>query len=95
MLRLDPYEKLNLDEQDSLVLNSTLTSLKTIIDLPTKSYVDSLHEINRNRRDLSSAFNDQDNEIDKKKLTVLDSVSINRRPNSENELGSKKMLMIQ
>ena len=29
------------------------------------SYVDNLHEVNRNRRDLSSIFNDQDNELDK------------------------------
>ena len=44
LLRLDPDEKLNLDEQDSILLISTLTSTKTIIELPTKSYVDSLHE---------------------------------------------------
>ena len=30
------------------------------------SYVDKLHEINRSRRNLSSVFNDQDNEFDKK-----------------------------
>ena len=88
MLRLDPDEKLKLDEQDSIILNSTLTSPKTIIELPTKSYVDSLHERSRNRRDLSSVFNDQDNEFDKNKLTNLDSVSVNRKPS--NELASKK-----
>ena len=44
MLRLDPGEQLKLDEQDSIVLNSKLTSLKTIIELPTKSYVDKLLE---------------------------------------------------
>ena len=43
LLRLDPEEKINLDEQDSIILNSTLTSPKTIIELPTRSYVDSLH----------------------------------------------------
>ena len=31
LLRLDPDEKINLDEQDSIILNSTLTSPKTII----------------------------------------------------------------
>ena len=41
LLRLDPDEKLNLDEQDSILLNSGLTSLKIIIELPTKNYVDS------------------------------------------------------
>ena len=60
LLRLDPQEKLNLDEQDSIFLNSTLTSPKTITELPTKSYVYSLHESSRNRRDLSSVFNDHD-----------------------------------
>ena len=89
LLRSDPEEKLKLDEQGSLVLNSTLTSTKTIIELPTKSYVDSLHEINRNRRDLSSVFNDQDNEIDKNELTNLDSITVNRNPNLDNELAIK------
>ena len=64
LLRLDPDEKLKLDEQDSVILKSNLTSRKTIIELPTKSYVDSLHESRRKRRDLSSVFNDQDNEFD-------------------------------
>ena len=36
LLRLDPDEKINLDEQDSIFLNSTLTSPKTMIELPTK-----------------------------------------------------------
>ena len=35
--RLDPDEKL---KQDSIILNSTLTSTKTIIELPTKYCVD-------------------------------------------------------
>ena len=41
MLRLDPDEKLKLDEQDSIIPNSTLTSPKTTKEIPTKSYVDS------------------------------------------------------
>ena len=41
LLRLDPDEKLNLDEQDSIVLNSGLTLPKTITELPKKSYVKS------------------------------------------------------
>ena len=59
LLKLDPDGKVRLDEQDSIVLNSTLTLPKTIIELPTKSYVDSLHENRRNRQDFSSEFNDQ------------------------------------
>ena len=62
LLRLDPDEKLNLDEQDSIFLNSTLTSPKTIIDLPTKSNIDSLHAENvRNRKDLNIDFYNKSN----------------------------------
>ena len=90
LLRLDPDEKLKLHEQDSILLNSFSTLPKTIIELPAKSYVYSLHEINRNRQDLSSVFNDQDNEFDNNKLTCLDSITVNRDPNLDNELVNKK-----
>ena len=40
LLRLDPNEKSNLVEQDSIILNSTPTSPKTIIELPIRNYVD-------------------------------------------------------
>ena len=90
LLRLDPDEKLNLHYQDSIALNCSLKLPKTIIELPTKTYVESLHEINRNRRDLSSVFNDQDIEFDKNNLTNLDSLTVNRDPNLDNELSNKK-----
>ena len=61
-LTIHPEEKLNLYEQDSIIPNSTLTSSNTRIELPTKNYVDSLHE-SSNRRDLSSVFNHRDNEF--------------------------------
>ena len=67
LLRLDPDKKLKLDEQDSIDLNSSLTLPKTIIEIPTENYVDSLHESSRNRRDLSSVFNDQHKEFDNNK----------------------------
>ena len=41
LLRLDPNEKLNLHEQDSINPNSTLTTSKTKLEVPFKSYVDS------------------------------------------------------
>ena len=91
LLRIDPDEKLNLDEQDFILfLNSTLTLPNTIIEIPTKSYVDSLHESSRNRRDLSSLFIDQDIEFDNIKLTNLYSVSLYRNPNLDEEFGNKK-----
>ena len=147
LLRLDLDEKL---AQDTIILNSTLSTLKTTLEIPTKSYVDNkfndpsiikntdhadfnnnyldkvrmitvtelpewpndltpkiyvdralsellsyvteLHEINRNKRDLSSVFNDQDNEFDNNKLTNLDSVTVNRNPNLDNELANKKYI---
>ena len=91
LLRLDPNEYLKLDEQDSIILNSTLTSPKTIIELPTKSYVDSSQEINKIRRDLSLVFNDQGNEFDINKITILDSVTINRNPTLDNEVSDRKI----
>ena len=93
LLRLDPDEKLKPDEQNSISFNSTLTSPKMIVKIPTKSYVDSLHEINRNRRSSSSVYNDQDIGFDNIKLTILDSVSVNRNPSSDSELTNKKYVV--
>ena len=60
LLRLHRDEKLKLDEQDSILLDSILIPSKTIIELPTKSYVDSLHgENERSRRDLGLDFYDE------------------------------------
>ena len=60
LLRLHRDEKLNLDEQDSILLNSTLASPNMIIEIPTKSYIDRLHEENeRSRRDLGLDFYDE------------------------------------
>ena len=85
LLRLYPDEKTKLDERDSIVLNSTLTTPRTIIELTTKPYVDSLREIDRIRGESSSVFNDQDNEIDNNKITNLDGVTVKRKPTSDNE----------
>ena len=61
-----------------------------MLELPTKSYVDSLHESNRNRRDLSSVFNDQDNIFDSNILNNLDTVVVKRNRSSVNEIANKK-----
>ena len=102
LLRLDPDEKLNLEEGDSILLNSALTSPKTIIELPTKSYIDSLHEENeRNRKDLGSDFydesnelvkNNQDNDFNDNKLTNIDSITNNRNPTADNEVSKKNYI---
>ena len=92
LLRVDPKSDIHFGKLDSIFVNSPITSPRTIIELPTRSYVDSLHEINRDRRDLSSVFNDQDNEFDNNKLTNLDSVIVNRNPNLDNELANEKYI---
>ena len=102
MLILDPDGKLNLDEQGSIVLNSTLTSPKTIIELPTKTYIDSLHDQNeRNRRDIGLLFHDeevdlvknnQDKDFNDIKFTNLDSGTVNTDPSSDNELSGKNYI---
>ena len=57
LLRLDPSETLDLDNQDSIILNSSLTEPKTIIEIPTKAYFDGLHDENeQSRRDLGLDF---------------------------------------
>ena len=61
-------EKLKLDETNSPLLTSNLTSPKTIIEIPTKPYVDTLHESNRNRRDVSSVYNDHGKEFNNNKI---------------------------
>ena len=63
-----------------------------MINIPRKAYIDSLSENSRNRRDMSTVFNDQDNEVDSNKLTNLDRFSVERDPSSDNELANKKYL---
>ena len=79
-LSLDPDEKIKLDEQDSIILNSSLTSPKTKIEVLIKSYVDSLPENSKTRRFLSSIFKDQD---------ILNSNTVNKNPSSDEESANK------
>ena len=60
LLRLHRDEKLNLDKQDSILLDSVLIPPGTMREIPFKSYVDSLHgENERSRRDLGLDFYDE------------------------------------
>ena len=100
LLRLDPNETLDLENQDSIILNSSLTSSKTIIELPTKAYIDSLHEENkRSRRDLRIDFynesidlvkNNQDNDFNDNKLTNINSIEINNSPSVDSQVSNEK-----
>ena len=77
LLRLDPHEKLDLDNQESIILNSTLKFLKTVIEIPTKAYIDSLHEENeRSRRDVGIDFYDESNDL-VKTIKIMISTIIN------------------
>ena len=78
-----------MDEQYSVILNSTVTSPKTTTELPTQVYFDSLFENNRNRRDVSTALNDQDYDCANNKLMNLDSKSVKGDPNSDKKLANK------
>ena len=80
-LRLDIDEKLNLDEQDSILLNSTLISSKTDIDLskmkielPTKNYVDEKVD------DLSMIKNTTHVDFNDKNLGLVRFTKVNSMP---------------
>ena len=72
-----------------------------MIELPTKSYIDSLHEENeRNRRDLGIDFfdesndlvkNNQDNNFNDNKLTNINSITINNNSTDDNHVSDKKI----
>ena len=69
-------------------------------ELITKAYVDQFHQDNeRSRRGLGTDFyneskdlvnNNQDNNLNDEKLTNLNSITVNRNPSLDCELGNKK-----
>ena len=57
---MEPDEKLNLDERGYILLNSTLTSPKTIRELPTKNYVEhNLDDPSKTKNTTHVDFNDK------------------------------------
>ena len=90
MLRLNPSGKIELDEHDSLNVNSILTPPKTILGIFIKVYVDSLSGNDRKRRVFCKVFDDQDDELEDDKLRNLYSFSVIRDPISDKELANKK-----
>ena len=89
LLGLKPDEELNVDQQDSITLNSFPTSTTTITEIPAKAYVDGLHENSRNRRDKFTVLNDQANEFDNSNLLNLDSFAVNIGPIVVNDFSEK------
>ena len=89
----------NLTNINSITLTKQAENDNEVI---TKAYVDQFHQENeRSRRDVGLDFynesadlvkNNQNNDLNYKKLTNLDSIKVNRNPNSDNELVRKKYL---
>ena len=80
LLRLDPDEKLT---QDSIILNSTLTSPKTILEIPTKNYVDNKFN------DPSIIKNTDHADFNNKFLDDVRMITVNEIPHWPNELTPK------
>ena len=89
----------NLTNINSITLNKQAENDNEVI---TKAYVDQFNQENeRTRRDVGLDFynessnlvkNNQDNDLNDKKLTNLDSVTVNRNPTSDNEVSNKKYI---
>ena len=92
----------NLSNINSITSNTQAVNDNEIL---TKAYVDQFHQENeRSRRDLGLSFfnegvdlvkNNQDNDLNDEKLTNLDSITVNRHSNLDNELAKKYILMTQ
>ena len=84
---------------NSIALNKQAENDNEVI---TKAYVDQLHQENeRSRRDVGLSFynesndllkNNQDNDLNDNKLLKLDSITVNRKPFSDNELSNKNYI---
>ena len=89
----------NLININSITLNTQAVNDNEVI---TKAYVDQFHQENeQSRRDLGVDFynesndlveNNQDNNLNDRKLTNIDSITVNRNPTSDNELSNKKYI---
>ena len=97
--RDNDFGNYSLTNINSITLNKQAENDNEVI---TKAYVDQFHQENeRSRRDVGLDFynesndlvkNNQDNDLKDNKLKNLDSISVNRKPSSDNELASKKYI---
>ena len=84
---------------NSITLNTQAVNDNEVI---TKAYVDQFHQKNeRSRRDLGINFydessylvmNNKDINLNDRKLTNIDSITVNRNPTSDDELSNKKYI---
>ena len=89
----------NLTNINNKTLNKQAENDNEVI---TKAYVDQFHQENeRSRRDVGLGFydesndlvkNNQNNDLNDNKLTNLDSITVNRNPNSDNELANERYI---
>ena len=89
----------NLTNINSITLNNQALNDN---EVNTKAYLDQFHQENeRSRRDLGIDFyskssdivkNNQDNNPIDNKLTNINSITVNRKPSSDNELANKKYI---
>ena len=89
----------NLTNINSITLNKQAENDNEVI---TKAYVDQFHqEKKRSRRDVGLDFydessdlvkNNQDNDLNEKKSTNINSIIINRNPTSDNDVSNKKYI---
>ena len=89
----------NLTNMNNITLKTQAVNDNQVI---TKAYVDQFHQENeRSRRNFGLDFYDessylvkniQDDDLNDKKLTILDSITINRNPTSDNEVSIKKYI---
>ena len=82
LLRLNSNETLDLNNQDSILFNSTKTLPITIIEIPTKAYIDSLHEEN--------VKINRDNDFKNYRISNVESIRVNRNPSLDDEVSNKK-----
>ena len=83
LLRLDPDEKLNLDEQNFILLNSISTTPKTMIEVPTKNYVDNLFI------DPSIMKNNAHIDLKDRKITNARFIQVDQLPQIDSHLTAK------
>ena len=93
------FNNYNLFNLNSITLNKQAEIDNEVI---TKAYVDQFYqEKERSRRDLGIDFydesndlvkNNQDNDLNDKKLSNIDSITVNRNPSSDNEVAKKKYI---
>ena len=93
------FNSYNLTNINSITLNTQAVSDNQVI---TKAYVDQFRQENeRSRRDFGNDFfdesndlvkNNQDNDFNDNKLTNSDSITVNIKPASDNDLSNNKFI---